>query len=64
MTTNYEKIKAMSIDEMCILNLIYFFTEDKNGRKIKHYLGFDGKCYQLLSELIKANKQWLNQEAE
>lgn len=61
---NFEKIKQMNIDEMAELILICFFTQDKNGKKTKQYLGFDGECYSLLSELTKANKQWLQEESE
>lgn len=61
---NFEKIKSMTIDEMVELTLICFFTENKEGKKIKQYLSFDGRCYHLLSEVIKANKQWLQEESK
>ena len=65
MTTNYERIKNMSLEEMAEkLVYIAFFTESDKGKKIKHYIGLDGKPYKFLFDLIKANREYLQSEIE
>ncbi len=61
---NYEKIKAMTIDEMAELILLRAITEDKRNNKKPQYLSFDGSFYPLLADTINANKLWLKQESE
>lgn len=55
MTTNYEKIKNMNIEEMA--NRFIPFNH-------KSYLGFDGKQYKKRDEVLKANIKWLQSESE
>lgn len=55
MTTNYEKIKNMNIEEMA--NRFIPFNH-------KSYLGFDGKQYKKRDEVLKANIKWLESESE
>ena len=65
MTTNYERIKNMTVEEMAEkLVYITFFIQDEKDKKIKYYIGLDGKPYKLLQDLFKANCEWLQSESE
>lgn len=55
MTTNYEKIKNMTIEEMA--NRFIPF----NG---KSYLGLNGQMYKERNEALKTNIEWLESESE
>lgn len=55
MTTNYEKIKNMTVEEMAN-HFIPF-----NG---KSYLGLNGQMYKKRNEALKTNIEWLEAEAE
>ncbi len=63
MTTNYERIKAMSVDEMAEFSFFKFKTQNKEICEFQEFhIGYDGKPYKLLHDLIRANREWLQSE--
>ena len=55
--TNYERIKAMSVEEMAREN-VYFVPNDSDFR----YTGFRGSYRKTSREIIEDNIRWLNSE--
>ena len=64
MTTNYERIKNMTVDEMAMLNFVEFYIRQKDGTNKKYYVSYNGKPCDSLEKLREINKEWLQQESE
>lgn len=57
--TNFERIKAMSIEEMAREN-VYFVPKNKDV----HYTGLSGKYRKTSKEVIEDNIEWLESEVD
>lgn len=55
MTTNYERIRNLSVEEMANR----FIPLNRKG-----YLSFNGQIYKKRDEVLKANIEWLQARAE
>ena len=66
--TNADRIRAMS-DEELAQEMIFFCPTDtvfKGNETYEkpHYTGLDGRYYPTSEELVSANLEWLQQQAE
>jgi len=65
MTTNYERIKNMTMDEMAEFSIMEFWTRNEEGNKrLRYKVGLDGNPYHTWKELIEGNLKWLEAESE
>lgn len=60
MTTNYERIKNMTVEEMNREFLIFIPTVLENV----HYTGADGGYYKTAEEALEKGLLWLQSESE
>ena len=60
MTTNYERIKNMTVEEMNLEFLSFIPTVLENV----HYTGADGGYYKTAEEALEKGLQWLQSESE
>lgn len=60
MTTNYEKIKNMTVEEMNREFLVFIPTVLKDI----NYSGADGMYYKTSKEALEKGLQWLQSESE
>lgn len=58
-TTNYDRIKAMSVEEMA-QELVFFVPESK----VVNYTGLSGKYTVTAEETIENNVKWLESEVK
>lgn len=60
MTTNYERIKNMTVEEMNLEFLSFIPTVLENV----HYTGADAGYYETAEETLEKGLQWLQSESE
>ena len=60
MTTNYERIKNMTLEEMNLEFLSFIPTVLENV----HYTGADAGYYETAEETLEKGLQWLQSESE